>query len=197
MGYWLFQEMGVQSSRAVHAKLIINGKYSGLYGLIEQVDGRFAKHHFDNSYGNVYKEVWPLTSKNEVQTEDALLAGLQTNEETPNFDIIREFGQKIVAADGPELKDIVKQYMDVHKIMSYAVVDRLIRHDDRPFYWYCIGDCINHNYYWYEEPTNKKLHLIPWDLDNAFVQMFRREENKPNSSRQVGENNKQLQTIQI
>jgi hypothetical protein len=123
--------------------------------------------------------VWPLTSKNEVQMEDALLASLQTNEEMPDFDIIREFAQKIVSAEGPELKDIVKQYMDVNEVISYAVVDRIIRHDDGPFFWYCIGDRINHNYYWYEEPTNKKIQLIPWDLDNAFVQLFRDVENKP------------------
>ena len=25
-----------------------------------------------------------------------------------------------------------------------------------------------HNFYWYEDPTAELIHLIPWDLDNAF-----------------------------
>ena len=59
--------------------------------------------------------------------------------------------------------------MNIDEIMSYAVVDRAIRNDDGAFHWYCSGsDCDPHNYYWYEDPTNRQMHLIPWDLDNAF-----------------------------
>ena len=28
--------------------------------------------------------------------------------------------------------------------------------------------CNSHNFYWYEDPTERTMHLIPWDLDNAF-----------------------------
>ena len=59
--------------------------------------------------------------------------------------------------------------MNIDEIISYAVVDRIIRNDDGAFHWYCEGNsCGNHNYYWYEEPSTAQLHLIPWDLDNAF-----------------------------
>ncbi|MEJ6808489.1 MAG: CotH kinase family protein, partial [Saprospiraceae bacterium] len=68
-----------------------------------------------------------------------------------------------------DVNTIVEQYMNIDEIISYAVVDRTIRHDDGPFHWYCGGnDCSNHNYYWYEEPSINELHLIPWDLGNAF-----------------------------
>lgn len=59
--------------------------------------------------------------------------------------------------------------MDIDEIIPHVVVDRTIRHDDGPFHWYCNGsDCSPHNFYWYAEPDAQKLHLIPWDLDNAF-----------------------------
>ena len=29
-------------------------------------------------------------------------------------------------------------------------------------------NCSSHNFFWYENPSTRKLHLIPWDLDNAF-----------------------------
>ena len=28
-----------------------------------------------------------------------------------------------------------------------------------------------HNFYWYEDPTEQTVTLIPWDLDNAFDNM--------------------------
>ena len=59
--------------------------------------------------------------------------------------------------------------MNLNQIMAYAMVDQMIRNDDGAFHWYCDKEaCDNHNYYWYEEPATQKLHLIPWDLDNAF-----------------------------
>ena len=49
-------------------------------------------------------------------------------------------------------------------MLSYAVVDRAIRHDDGPFHWYCDwGQCEPHNFFWYENPNTSKIHLIPWD----------------------------------
>ena len=47
-GYWLFRQMGIPAPRAVHAKLTINGIYTGLYSLVEQIDTRFIKENFDD-----------------------------------------------------------------------------------------------------------------------------------------------------
>ena len=59
--------------------------------------------------------------------------------------------------------------MNLDQTISYAVVDRAIRNDDGAFHWYTDRKTSsNHNYYWYEEPIKKKIHIIPWDLDNAF-----------------------------
>ena len=35
------------------------------------------------------------------------------------------------------------------------------------------ANCNPHNFYWYEEPNNKKVNLIPWDLDNAFENIIK------------------------
>lgn len=170
VGYWLFRQMGVAAPRAVHARLTINGQYSGLYALVEQIDGRFTRYHFDDGEGNLYKEVWPLTYTGAPNTESAYLAALKTNEdENPSVAVIKQFGEQLSITDEAELPAIVEERMELEKTMSYVVVDRAIRHDDGPFHWYCSGGgCNNHNYYWYEEPASGKLHLIPWDLDNAF-----------------------------
>lgn len=95
---------------------------------------------------------------------------LRTNEDdNPSTQIIKNFAQQLSAANPANIQSVISESMDITEIISFIVVDRMIRNDDGPFHWYCGSSlCSNHNYYWYEEPTNKKLHLIPWDLDNAF-----------------------------
>jgi len=169
-GYWLFRQMGVPAPRAVHARLNINGIYTGVYALVEQIDSRFIKENFDDDEGNLYKEIWPLSSEGSPYPVDHYLEALKTNEnDNPSVELIRDFGQKIADASDEELQAIIATHMNINQIISFAVVDRLIRNDDGVFHWYCDdGVCTNHNYYWYEEPAAQQLHLIPWDLDNAF-----------------------------
>ena len=170
IGYWLFRAMGVEAPRSVHARLMINDDYSGLYALTEQIDGSFTDYHFDDQNGNVYKEVWPLTNDGTPTNEQSFIVALKTNEDdNPSVAIMNNFAEKLSNASNTELQNIISEYMDINKIVSFAVVDRAIRNDDGPFHWYCErGGCGNHNYYWYEEPNNQKINLIPWDLDNAF-----------------------------
>lgn len=176
LAYWLFGQMGVPSPRTVHTRLIINKKYSGLYGLVEEIDNRFATYFYKEGNGNIYKEVWPVKASGERQTDKAFIEALKTNEEEQNINIIKEFGQAITASNLSDSKEVVKKYMKIDEIMSYIVVDRAIRHDDGPFHWYCadatVNSCVNHNYYWFEDKKNKKMHLIPWDMDGAFEQVL-------------------------
>jgi len=172
LGYWLFREMGVMAPRSVHARLNINGKFSGVYALTEQIDSQFIDYNFQDKTGNLYKEVWPIDFKGSIQTDESLLNSLKTNEEAnPSFEIIKSFAEQILESkDEEELKQVIISRMDINKIISLIIVDRVIRNDDGPFHWYCdeFDNCTNHNYYWYEEPSTKRLYLIPWDLDNAF-----------------------------
>ena len=39
-------------------------------------------------------------------------------------------------ANDTDIKSVIQNHMDLNQILSYAVVDRAIRHDDGPFHWY-------------------------------------------------------------
>ena len=175
LGYWLFKAMGVETSRSVHARLVINGEFSGLYALTEQIDGAFTDYHFDDKDGNLYKEVWPLYMNGKPMNPQSLISALKTNEDdNPSTDIISGFADKLSNAEKSNIPNIISEYMDINKIISLAVVDRTIRHDDGFLHWYCDeGECSSHNFYWYEEPNKKKVNLIPWDLDNAFENIIK------------------------
>ncbi len=171
LGYYLFREMGVPAPRSTHARLYINGDYVGLFALIEQIDGRFTDYHYADGDGNLYKEVWPLTCDGKVRSQSQLLAGLKTNEnDNPSAIITQTFAQAIVDTEtDQDLKQVIEEWMDIDEIIALAAVDRAIRADDGPFHWYVNGnDCNPHNFYWYEQPVDGLVSLIPWDLDNAF-----------------------------
>ena len=177
LGYWLFREMGVPAPRSVHARLIINGEYNGIYALTEQIDGRFTRQNFDDGTGNLYKEIWPITNSGKPMPEEPLQGSLKTNEdENPSFEIIQQFAQAVIDADSATIQDVMRQWIDVTQTLSYMVVDRAIANDDGVLHFYCGGieeidfggGCNSHNFYCYEDPTEKIMHLIPWDLDNAF-----------------------------
>ncbi|WP_428654655.1 CotH kinase family protein [Runella sp.] len=176
LAYWIFAEMGVRSPRSVHARLLINNTYSGLYGLTEEIDNRFAEYFYKEGKGNIYKEVWPVKANGELQSDKAFIDALKTNEEEQDINLIKEFGQAIAASNASTGKDVVRKYMNVNEIMSYIVVDRAIRHDDGPFHWYCddemVNSCASKNFYWFEDKKNRKMHFIPWDMDGTFEQMI-------------------------
>ncbi len=192
LGYWLFREMGVPAPRSVHARLIINGEYNGIFALTEQIDGRFTRENFADGTGNLYKEIWPITTEGEPKLwDEEYQYSLKTNEdEDATFDIIQDFVQSIVNADKNDRPEVMKQWMEIEEVIAYAVVDRAIANDDGVFHWYCdVTDlayrlqgqapqtaeesfgCNPHNFYWYEDPTARTVHLIPWDLDNSFSEI--------------------------
>ena len=177
LGYWLFREMGVPAPRSVHARLIINGQFNGIYALTEQIDGRFTRENFEDGTGNLYKEIWPITNSGVPMPTEPLQNALKTNEdEDPTFDIIQQFAQAVVDVDNRTRQDVLRQWMNVDQALAYMVVDRAIANDDGILHFYCGGSeeiefgggCNSHNFYWYEDPTAELIHLIPWDLDNAF-----------------------------
>ena len=175
LGYWLFREMGVPAPRSVHARLVVNGEFVGLFALTEQIDGRFTRHNFEDGTGNLYKEVWPLRSNGEPRTGEEFYEGLKTNENDDDLDMSQmvSFAEQIATKE--DMQETMRQWMDIEEIISYAIVDRSIRNDDGAFHWYCSfeeanfgNECNNHNFYWYSNPSTGKVHLIPWDLDNSF-----------------------------
>jgi len=59
LAWRLFEKAGVRAPRHTYAKLCINGRYYGLYSMIEEVDKAFLEARFGaNKHGNLYKAYW-------------------------------------------------------------------------------------------------------------------------------------------
>ena len=172
LGYWLYNEMGVSAPRAVHARLVINGEYSGLYSLVEEVDGRFTRREFADGTGNLYKTMWPLTTAGQPQAPSAFRGALETNEdENASVELMSRFAEEIATATPADAKEVIDRWMDIDAVLAQLAVERTIHHDDSPSNWLCFTEdfCNLNNFYWYIDPSDEQAWLIPWDIDAAFL----------------------------
>ncbi len=163
LAYSLFRESGVPAPRATHAWLEVNGEPMGLFALVEQIDGSFARDRFADGEGNVYKEVWPVSDD-----EEAYIEALKTNRGS-DADVSRmmRFAEALRAAeDDAAVAGVLEDWLDVDTLMAYLAVDRAIENWDgivNRVFW--EGQEYSHNYYWYEETERDQVWLIPWDMD--------------------------------
>jgi spore coat protein CotH len=157
LGYAMFREFGIAAPRAMHMRLLINGKLEGVYIAVEQLDGRFTRSRFDDGGdGNLYKEVWPVS---EMPAD--YRAALETNE-GDDTSVEKMIGFKHAVDLGAKASF---KWLDADYTFKYLAADRMVINDDGPLHWYCS---YNHNYYWYEAEHADRMWLIPWDLDGAF-----------------------------
>ena len=163
LSYDLYRAMDIVAPRAAWALLRVNDDPQGLFGMVEDVDGRFTDDRWpDNGDGNLYKEAWP------GKTDDAwLLAHLHTNEELGQIGAFKAFSEAINAASEAELRATLGRYMDLDYVARYMAVDDGVANFDGLTTFYTSGDpdwAGNHNYYIYEEAADH-FTLIPWDLE--------------------------------
>jgi spore coat protein H len=189
LGYWLFRAFGVPAPRAVHATLTVNGENLGLFALVEDIDGTFARARFpDGGKGNIYNERWPTSSADPAYFR----SGLQSNRNDPDLDLspMVRFAEAVMGATDETIEAVLREHTDFDVLMRYLAVDRAIDHWDGPTAFRCqpVTDvpplppevfeaqtpplgwetCQNKNFYWYQDEDDGRLWLTAWDMDFTF-----------------------------
>lgn len=165
LSYALFREADVIAPRAVHATLSVNGGPRRLYVLVEAIDEEFLEDHFDSDEGYLYKEVWPQFLQPEPYRQ-----ALKTRE-SPIADVNRMIAwtDAILEATPATFNAEMDRWLDRSAITRYFVVDQFIQNWDGIWKFYCFqGQCGNHNFYIFDDPASRLMHIIPWDLDHTF-----------------------------
>lgn len=162
----LFRDAGIPASRAVHATLSINGRSLGLFGLVEQIDGRYTESRFPASGdGNLYKEVWPQSIE-----PGPYLDALETNSGDGDPAPMIRFARGLRTLSAETQDSVLRASIDVDYTLRYLAVDQIINNWDGATTFYCSGlSCSPHNFYWYQDDRTGKLWLIPWDFDGTFA----------------------------
>ena len=167
LSYETYRGMGIYAPRASWAVLRVNDELQGLFGLVEQIDGRFTADRWpDYPDGNLYKEAWPIHDE-----MDYGIQHLKTNEDVPVVTTFVDFSQAVLEADGDdELRSALGEYTDLDYWARYMAVDDAIANFDGVTAYYISDDASwsgNHNFYLYQD-ERKHFTIIPWDLESTF-----------------------------
>jgi len=174
LGYSMYRAFNVAAPRSNHAIIYINGEYNGIYANTEHIDGPFIKNQFNDGKGNLYKEIWPVNDDGNPHQQADYVNALKNNEELANVSKIMRFANEVSSADESILNQVINKWIDKDQFLKTIVVDRRIVHDDGFLHWYGspFSNFSNHNYFWYKNSSADKIQMIPWDLDNAFDNLY-------------------------
>ncbi|MBA3548857.1 MAG: CotH kinase family protein [Nannocystis sp.] len=145
------RDVGLAAPCANNARLVLNGKYYGLFTNIEKVDSEFLERNFEEPDGNLYKK---------TGGPNAMGGGLgwkrRNNEEDPDKSDAHALND---AKTLPELLAVLNVEQALLEWAAEAVIP------DRDGSW--AGGL---NLYIYNDPKTG-FNIVPWDLDDTFTRL--------------------------
>jgi hypothetical protein len=168
-GFALFREMSVPAPRTGHALVyltvpgVYDHEYLGLYTLIEEVDHKFLKRHFEKADGLLlkpggmrglvyYGDDWSAYKHRYNPKKSATPAQAKR---------IIDFARLVNRADDATFASQIDSYLDVDEFLRFVAVNSVITNFDS---YLSTG----HNYYLYCDARDGRIRFIPWDLNLAF-----------------------------
>ncbi|PKL76838.1 MAG: spore coat protein CotH [Candidatus Melainabacteria bacterium HGW-Melainabacteria-1] len=159
----IFRDAGVPAAKTAFYRLYVDygegSKYFGLYTMVEAPDKPMLAQQFKNAEGNLYK---PTGNGAKFVNFDEKAFPKKTNENSSDFNDIKAVFSALHAdrADAAKWRAGLEQVFDVDNYLNYLAVNTLIQN------WDTYGR-MSHNYYLYTDPSDGKVHWIPWDHNMA------------------------------
>jgi spore coat protein H len=175
-----FTRLGIPAPRETHTRLYVNGRYAGLYGLVESVDktmmGRVFGSIGDNvqndgylfEYNYVLGSPWRFTYEGSDLTPYKARFDIKTNESHGDVRIwgpIEELVRLTNNTDTAQFAQTVGPLVDLPAFVRYIAGQNFIAQNDG-FNGY---DGMN-NFYLYRLENSPQHVFIAWDEDVAFLQ---------------------------
>ncbi len=171
---------GIPVPRETHTRLYINGRYSGLYGLVESVDKTMMGRVFGEINGNVQNDgylfeynyvqgsPWRFTYEGSSLTPYKTRFDIKTNEthaESTIWGPIEELVRLVNDTPSTTFEQTVGPRIDLAGFVRYIAAQNFIAQNDG-FNGY---DGMN-NFFFYRLEDSPKHVFIAWDEDVAFLQ---------------------------
>jgi hypothetical protein len=172
LSFAVYRRAGVPAPRTAFANvyLTVDGQYDheyvGFYTLVEELDDKsFLKSHFGDPGGLLMKpegirglpymgESWrpyPLRYHTKTAADDPRLAKQ-----------FIDFIKLVNYADDATFNARINDYLAVDELLRYLAATVLLTNLDSPL-------VTNHNFYLYENPTDRKVWIMPWDMNLSFA----------------------------
>jgi spore coat protein CotH len=163
----LFRRLGMPAPRTAHAKLFINGVYSGLYTLTESIDKDFLSGNFGENDGYLFNYSWAYPYYFEDRGTDPgtyvpVPFEPETHESDPHPEVVVELVGTINHA--VNFQSEMAQYIDLKKFIRHIAIEQFLADTDN-----FLGNSGMANFYLYRFQNTKRFQLIAWDKSEAFT----------------------------
>jgi len=167
----LFRELGAVAPRTSYAYLTLDvaGKFQnqplGLYVLIEDIDGNFAKDRFGTKEVAIFKPVTYDLFDTNSQDWKSYREVYDLKTKTPRADEywarVEAFAELVTHASDEDFARRLPEFLDFDEYAAFVAGHVLLSSYD--------GYLSNgQNFYLYLDPRSKKFGFIPWDQDHAW-----------------------------
>ncbi len=165
----VLHDLEIPASRCNFAKLLLNGKYHGVYTNVERIDEAFLQSRFSNADGPLYKNdegglggnlsPFQLPPKNQPHSRMAF----EAKSESAHKDA-REVTALINKIQNTPTRDFVamRSSFELDNFLKTMAVMCFSGAFDQLTGWNA------HNFYLYHDPSSGRWHYLPWDLDVGF-----------------------------
>jgi hypothetical protein len=173
LSYRLFRDAEVPSSRTSYARVYLtvpgehDGRFLGLYSIVENPDNAFARDHFGTKKGTIFKPVArsPFDDLGDSWDAYARVYDAKTplsDEETRR---VIAFAKLVSHASDADFEAQLADYLDLDAFARFMAVTVLLSNRDS-----ILG--MGQNYLVYLQPGTKRFQFMPWDLDHSFGQFM-------------------------
>ena len=153
IGYGIFADAGIAAPRCSFTHVHVNGVDMGVYVNIEPVKEPFLARHFGDGSGNLYEG-----TLSDFDTEYIGTLEKKTNEDDPDRSDVNALVAALQADDDALISEL-EAVMDLDWFFTYWATEVLVMHRD--------GYASNtNNFYVYADPTDGRLHFMPWGTDD-------------------------------
>jgi spore coat protein H len=174
-----FTRLGIPAPRETHTRLYVNGRYAGLYALVESVDKTMMGRVFGSigddvqndgylfEYNYVLGSPWRFTYEGPALAPYKARFDIKTNEshaESVIWGPIEELVRLVNDTPASGFEQAIGPRLDLAAFVRYIAAQNFISQNDA-FNGY---DGMN-NFYFYRLEDSTQHTFIAWDEDNAFL----------------------------
>jgi spore coat protein CotH len=167
--YMLERNFGVPAPREVHARVVVNGVYKGLYGVEERVTKKFVETNYPGATKQLYKFTGTFTDLDDLGADPAryVPAMFEAHIETLPADATSVRDLVAVFNHGPY--DALAAMFDVETFLRELAVETVCGEEDAILAGPDEdGNVWTNNFYLYRNPATGKFTVIPWDRNEDF-----------------------------
>lgn len=159
MGYAFLRSLGLPAPRTGWARLFINGEDRGFYLLIEATDEHFLARWYDDPYGPLWEGAYGVDLRSD------LLASMQydSGPVPADFSNLSAIAEILAASPTNAAIAALESRVDLDQLLKLMAFEALALHWD--------GYSTSNNYRIYEIP-NGRLQMIPWGMDQTWVNYY-------------------------